>query len=71
MPNGRKTVQLTPDEQDSLAAHCGLCWSRPGEPCKSPKGRKRRPHTARIDRARRRSVLNGVGRELLKRIKVP
>lgn len=60
-------TDLTPDEQDSLAANCGVCWSRPGEPCKTPAGRKRRPHKARIGRAGRRGALGGAGRMILRR----
>ena len=71
-------VDLTGDELDSIACNCGDCWSRPGEPCRVIRrsavlgtvlgayGKFRsRPHPARVDRARRRSVLGGVGRALL------
>lgn len=57
--------ELTGDEQDAMAANCGLCWAHPGEPCHTPGGRKRPPHKARIDRAGRRGVLGGAGRALI------
>ena len=70
-------MDLSDDEQDAMAANCGLCWSSPGEPCrvmrKDPKtGRlkpvnrtQKHPHSERIDRASRRGILGGAGRDLL------
>jgi hypothetical protein len=59
-------MTLTGDEQDAIAANCGWCWAAPGEKCKSVTGKKRRrPHKRRIERARRRGVLGGVGRILM------
>jgi hypothetical protein len=75
-------VGLTGDELDAMAASCGACWAHPGESCRvvhvptlppefgryaSEYGRYRRPHRARIERARRRGALGGVGRALLER----
>ena len=63
---------MTDDEQDSLAANCGYCWARPGQACRlvskadrSKRGRKRRPHKLRVQRAARRGIMNGIGRMLL------
>ena len=64
-------VELTGDEQDSLAANCGACWAYPGNPCRvvhkngSLGKTRRRPHKTRVQRAGRRGILGGVGRMLL------
>lgn len=58
-------MTLTGDEADSLAANCGECWALPGIACRTPAGKFRRPHPARITRAGRRGALGGVGRCLL------
>lgn len=64
-------MELTGDEQDAMAANCGLCWAYPGQPCwvmwkgmVTARTRKH-PHPERIDRASRRGILGGAGRDLL------
>jgi len=62
---------LTGDEQDAMGANCGLCWSRPQEPCRVVRNKKvtkrtrKHPHPERIDRAGRRGILGGIGRLLI------
>ena len=70
-------MELSGDEQDSLAANCGKCWAYPGNDCwimkkdkktghLVPTSRTRRhPHPERVDRASRRGILGGAGRDLL------
>lgn len=70
-------MDLSDNEKDSLAANCGLCWAYPGNDCwimkkdkkaghLVPTSRTRRhPHPERIDRAARRGILGGAGRDLL------
>ncbi len=66
-------MELTPDEQDAMAANCPDCWARPGEECwvrvKNRNIRRKRghPHPNRISRAGRRGILHGAGRILLTR----
>ena len=66
-------MDLSGDEQDSLAANCPVCWAYPGEKCwvlrKGKRIRRQRghPHPMRINRAERRGILNGAGRILLQR----
>ena len=67
----REEVELSGDEQDAMAANCGLCWSRPQQPCwvmrdkKVTKRTRKHPHPERIDRAERRGILGGIGRLLI------
>ncbi len=70
-------MELSGDEQDAMAANCGLCWAYPRKPCwvmrrdrktgnlKVTKRTRRHPHPERIDRAGRRGILGGAGRDLL------
>ena len=63
-------MKLTEDEQDAMAANCGMCWSCPQKPCRivhkdHSLGKERRPHKMRIQRAARRGLMGGVGRMLL------
>lgn len=39
---------------DALAANCGSCWARPGQPCDADG-----THLARFARARRRGAISG------------
>ena len=66
-------MDLTPDEQDAMAANCPDCWAYPSELCwvrvrgRNIRRKRRHPHPNRIDRARRRGILYGGGRVLLTR----
>ena len=70
-------MELSGDEQDAMAAHCGLCWAYPAKLCwvmrrdrktgrlKPIRRTQKHPHPERIDRASRRGILGGAGRDLL------
>jgi hypothetical protein len=65
-------VRVTENEADAMASNCGSCWAEPGAFCTTPSGRARKPHTPRVNRARRRGLMDGVGRAyLMARHKLP